>query len=359
MTPPPTEAEPMPPSGYFMPAEWSPQEAVWLSWPCNRDSAPETHEALQAKFGEIAAAIARFETVRINAEGAWHGRIRKSIEAKRGDMRRVELYEHPTNDVWCRDHGPIFVKHRETGGIALTDWGFNAWGGKFPPWDLDNQIPEHIAHALDLPRFASPMILEGGSIEGNGAGVLLTTEAVLLNKNRNPEWSRKEIETEIKRLLGVSAIFWLGSGIEGDDTDGHIDDITRFIREDVVLTMVERRADDANYHVLEQNRERLADLRTANASHVEVLTMEMPEPLVPRGGWRLDRLPGSYANFLILNGAVLVPIFNQTKRDASALGFLRECFPGREVIGVEASDLVFEGGAIHCISQQQPKAGHP
>lgn len=348
-------SEPASLSEYAMPAEWSPQEAVWLSWPCNRDSAPETHEVLQAKFGEIAAAISRFETVRINADGAWHKRIRQSIEAHRGDMARVELFEHPTNDVWCRDHGPIFVKHRETGALALTDWEFNAWGGKFPPWDLDNQIPERIAAALDLPRFASPMILEGGSIEVNGEGLLLTTEAVLLNKNRNPDWSRKDIEAEIQKLLGAQSIFWLGSGIEGDDTDGHIDDITRFIREDVVLTMVEKRDTDPNYHVLEQNRERLADLRTSSGGRVEVLTLEMPEPLVPRGGWRLDRLPASYANFLILNDAVLAPVFNQGKRDTRALGFIGECFPSREVIGVECSDLVFEGGALHCISQQQPR----
>ena len=340
-----------------MPAEWSPQEAVWLSWPCNRDSAPETHEVLQAKFGEIAAAISRFETVRINAEGAWHKRIQQSINAQRGDMKRVELHDHPTNDVWCRDHGPIFVKHRETGALALTDWQFNAWGGKFPPWNLDNEVPRRIGDTLELPRFESKMILEGGSIEVNGNSVLLTTEAVLLNKNRNRDWSRKEIEAEIKKLLGVQMIFWLGQGIEGDDTDGHIDDITRFVREDVIITMVEKRESDPNYRTLETNREKLADLRTVSGGKVEVLTLEMPEPLRPRGDWRLDRLPASYANFLIINDAVLVPIFNQGKRDAHALGFIGECFPGREVIGIEASDLVFEGGAIHCISQQQPRAG--
>jgi len=340
-----------------MPAEWTPQEAVWLSWPCNRESAPETHEALQAKFGRIAATISRFETVRINAEGAWHARIRQSIAAQGGDLAHVELFDHPTNDVWCRDHGPIFVKHRESGAVALTDWQFNAWGGKFPPWDLDNQIPQRMAETLNLPLFSSPMVLEGGSIEVNGDGLLLTTEAVLLNKNRNPDWSRKDIETEIKRLLGMTHIFWLGSGIEGDDTDGHIDDITRFIREDVVLTMVEKRATDVNYRVLEQNRERLADLRTASGGRIEVLTLEMPEPLVPRAGWRLDRLPGSYANFLIMNDAVIVPVFGQPEHDRRALGVIGECFPGREIAGIEASDLVIEGGAIHCISQQQPKAG--
>ncbi|HEY2573163.1 MAG TPA: agmatine deiminase family protein [Verrucomicrobiaceae bacterium] len=340
-----------------MPAEWSPQEAVWLSWPCNRGSAPETHEVLQAKFGEIAAIISHFESVRINAEGSWHKRIQQIIAAQGGDLRRVELFDHPTNDVWCRDHGPIFVKQRESGALALTDWQFNAWGGKFPPWDLDNQIPQRIGDALDLPRFESRMILEGGSIEVNGAGLLLTTEAVLLNENRNRDWSRHDVEAEIKRMLGMQTIFWLGRGIEGDDTDGHIDDITRFIREDVILTMVEKRQDDPNYHALEENREKLTDLRTTKGGRIEVLTMEMPEPLRPRGEWRLDRLPASYANFLIINGAVLVPVFDQGQRDDHALGFIGECFPGRRVIGIEAGELVFEGGAIHCISQQQPRAG--
>lgn len=342
-----------------MPAEWSRQEAVWLSWPCNKESAPETHQVLQAKFGEIAAAISHFEKVRINAAGDWHKRIHESIAEQQGDMANVELYEHPTNDVWCRDHGPIFVKHQETGDLAVTDWKFNAWGGKFPPWDLDNEVPERVAKVLDLPRFVSDMILEGGSIEVNGAGVLLTTEAVLLNKNRNVEWSRTDIEAEIKKLLGITSIFWLRSGIEGDDTDGHIDDITRFIQEDVVLTMVEKRENDPNSHVLQENKERLQDLRTAGGSRVEILTLPMPAPLTPSGGWRLDRLPASYANFLILNDAVLVPIFNQGKRDRNALGFINECFPGREIVGIECADLVFEGGALHCISQQQPKAGNP
>jgi agmatine deiminase len=344
---------------YFMPAEWSLQEAIWLSWPTNKDSAPETHEALQAKFGEIAAVISHFEKVRINAAGDWHKRIHQSIAGQHGEMGNVELYEHPTNDVWCRDHGPIFVKDKESGALAVTDWQFNAWGGKFPPWNLDNEVPERVAQALDLPRFSSSMILEGGSIEVNGDGVLLTTEAVLLNKNRNVEWTRKDIEAEIKKFLGISSIFWLPAGIEGDDTDGHIDDITRFIREDVVLTVLEKRETDANYRVLRENRERLEDLRTADGSRVEILSMGMPAPLTPSGGWRLDRLPASYANFLIINGAVLVPVFNQGKRDQQALGLIGECFPGRKIIGIESSDIVFEGGALHCISQQQPKAGKP
>ena len=338
-----------------MPAEWCPQEAVWLSWPCNKESAPATYDALQDKFGEIAAAISRFERVRINAPAAQHHSIRLHIMDYEGELDQVALYDHPTNDVWCRDHGPIFVKHGETGKLSITDWQYNAWGGKFPPWDLDNQIPARIAEALKLPSQSSKMILEGGSIEVNGQGVLITTEAVLLNKNRNPDWTKAQIEAELRRMLGVESIFWLGQGIAGDDTDGHIDDITRFVREDAVLTMVEASASDANYRTLEENKERLQDLRTRDGGSVTLIELEMPAPLIPKKkDWRLDRLPASYANFLILNNAVLVPTFKQRKADKKALGVIADCFPGREVIGIECQDLLFEGGALHCISQQQP-----
>lgn len=345
------------PDQYHMPAEWQPQEAVWLSWPCNKASAPQTFEALQEKFGEIAAHISMHEKVRINAPETEHHAIRLHIMDHEGDLGSVELYDHPTNDVWCRDHGPIFVKHNTTGEVAVTDWQFNSWGGKFPPYDLDNAIPEKVADALKLKRFASKLILEGGSIETNGHGVMLTTEAVLLNKNRNPDWSKKQIEDEIKKHLGVSNLFWLGKGIEGDDTDGHIDDITRFVKKDTVLTMVETHATDPNYKTLQENKEKLQDLRAADGSRMEIIELDMPNALTPKKGWRLDRLPASYANFLIINGAVLVPIFRQAKKDKNALGVIGELFPGREVIGVESSKLLYEGGALHCISQQQPKAG--
>jgi len=345
------------PDQYHMPAEWQPQEAVWLSWPCNKASAPQTFEVLQDKFGEIAAHISNHQKVRINAPETEHHGIRLHIMDHEGDLSMVEMYDHPTNDVWCRDHGPIFVKHNTTGEIALTDWKFNAWGGKFPPFDLDNEIPKRVAEALKMPRFASDMILEGGSIETNGHGVMLTTEAVLLNKNRNPDWSKKDIEAELKKHFGVKTVFWLKSGIEGDDTDGHIDDITRFVRKDTVLTAVETHSSDVNYKTLEENKERLQDLRTADGSKVEIIDLPMPNPLTPKKNWRLDRLPASYANFLVINGAVLVPIFRQAKNDKNALGIISELFPGREIISVECSKLIYEGGALHCISQQQPKAG--
>jgi agmatine deiminase len=340
---------------WFFPAEWTTQEAVWLSWPLNEQTWPGRLRELQQKFALVAATISRFQKVHINADASAHRQILADIAAQGGDPSHVVLFPHPTNDVWCRDHGPIFLMNRVTGEVAVTDWQFNAWGGKFPPWDLDNEIPKRVAESLGLQRFASPMILEGGAIEVNGAGLLLTTEAVLLNPNRNVDWSRERIENELREILGVETVFWLRQGIEGDDTDGHIDDMTRFFREDALVTSVGESGDDANARVLQENRERLQELRTPSGGRLDIIDLPMPEPLSATA-WRLEQLPASYANFLIINDAVLAPVFAQTERDDRALGILRECFPGREVIGIDCRDLVYEGGALHCISQQQPKA---
>ena len=228
-------------AGFSMPPEWSPQEAVWLSWPVEdpRHWGGAKREMIWAKFAEIAAAISRFEPVRINAPGADHAAIAAACNRAKAVPERVQLFDHPHNDVWCRDHGPIFVKHATTGEVAVTDWEFNAWGGKFPPWDLDNAIPGRIAASLGKRCFKGGMILEGGAIEINGAGQLLTTEAVLLNPNRNPDLSREEIEQLLRDGLGVSEILWLKQGIEGDDTDGHIDDLARFIDPQTILACID------------------------------------------------------------------------------------------------------------------------
>jgi agmatine deiminase len=344
------------PTNYRLPAEFEKQEAIWLSWPTNKESCPKTYNRLQDKFGEIAATISRYERVRINAPMLAHMGIRLSIADNEGDLSQVDLYEHPTNDVWCRDHGPIFIKHRETGEVAITDWEFNAWGGKFPPYDLDNGIPAKAAEVLGLERFSSKMVLEGGAIETNGLGLLITTEAVLLNKNRNPKMSKADVEKELKGMLGVDTVFWLKEGIAGDDTDGHVDDLVRFIREDALICMVEHRETDPNFRALKDIRERLDDLRTPEGKKFEIIEVEMPLAVEVKD-WRLSRLPASYANFLILNNAVLVPVFGQKKRDAQAEDIIAECFPGREVISVTSKDLIMEGGALHCISMQEPKAG--
>ena len=342
------------PQNYRLPAEFEPQEAIWLSWPANKESCPKTYHKLQDKFGEIASTISRYERVRINAPVLAHMNIRLSIADNEGDLSQVDIYENTTNDVWCRDHGPIFIKHKETGKVAITDWEFNAWGGKFPPFDLDNAVPAKAAAALKMDRFTSKMVLEGGAIETNGKGVLITTEAVLLNKNRNPGMSKADVEKELKAMLGVESIFWLKNGIAGDDTDGHIDDMVRFVREDAVICMIETKETDPNFKVLKENRERLSDLRTMSGEKVEVIEIEMPQAIEVKD-WRLSRLPASYANFLIVNNAVLVPMFGHKKKDPMAEDKIAECFPGREIISVACKDLVMEGGALHCIAMHQPK----
>lgn len=342
-------------AGFSMPPEWSRQDAVWLSWPVAdaRHWGGAKHDMMRAKFAEIAAAISRHETVRINAPGTSHAAIAAACNRAKALPERVELFDHPHNDVWCRDHGPIFVKHQTTGEVAVTDWGFNAWGGKFPPWDLDDAIPGRIATALGLRVFKGGMILEGGAIEINGAGQLLTTETVLLNPNRNPLLTRSEVERLLRDGLGVTEILWLHQGILGDDTDGHIDDLARFVDAQTILASVERDPTSPNRQVLADNLARLRSFRGSNGNHFSVVEIPLPEACeVP--GWRLPVLPASYVNFLIVNDGVLVPTFRQQKNDGAALGLIRELFPGRQITGIDCLDLVEEGGSLHCISQQQP-----
>lgn len=344
------------PSGsYRMPAEWEPQEAIWLSWPVNPDYWTGKQDRIQELFAQITTIISRHQPVRINAPDSLHTAIQKRLTEADAVMERVTLFPHPNNDVWCRDHGPLFVKN-DTGDVAITDWVFNGWGDKFEPYNLDNQIPGHIAKALDLPKFDGGMVLEGGSIEVNSCGQLLTTEAVLLNPNRNPDLSQAEIESQLRSKLGVQEFFWLGQGIEGDDTDGHIDDLARFVNDSTLVLSWEKDANSPNHRTLHENRERLQDFRTPDGSNTEVIEIPLPQPCeVP--GWRLPVLPASYVNFLFLNTAVLVPTFGQRKHDIKAAGILGELIPDREIIPVPCLDLVREGGALHCISQQQPAAG--
>ena len=335
------------------PAEWEKQESVWMSWPDRKDLWQGGIERMHEALTSVIAAIVPAAPLSLNATAALHPFIAKKLAAAGVDLSRVRFFDHPVNDVWCRDHGGIFVKNRQSGALALRDWQFNSWGGKFAPWDLDNQIPARMASSLTLPYESSSLILEGGAIEGNGADLLITTEAVLLNENRNPQWSKAQIEDEIRRMLGVKEVFWLGEGIEGDDTDGHVDDMVRFCQEDALLAIREKNSSSPNYRVLEENWERLADIRTVSGGKIERLELPMPEPL-RAADWRLEQLPASYANFLIVNDRVLVPIFAQESCDGRALGIISEAFPRHEVVGVDARHLVFEGGAIHCITQQQP-----
>jgi agmatine deiminase len=280
-------------------------------------------------------------------------------------MERITFYHVPTNEPWCRDHGPIFLTRDERwslapepghavrleGGpapLAVVDWDYNAWGNKYPPFDLDEVVPTRLAEILKLPVFYPHMILEGGSIDVNGSGALLTSESCLLNKNRNPNLSRDEIEQRLRDYLGVSEILWLGDGIAGDDTDGHIDDLTRFVSERTIVTVVEENRADENYAPLQENLKRLREIEIGGRK-LDILTLPMPKKIVREG----LRLPASYANFYIANTRVLVPTFADSN-DEAALSVLRECFPDRRVTGIDCCELIWGLGTFHCLTQQQP-----
>jgi agmatine deiminase len=334
-----------------MPAEWEPHEATWISWPqpdCN--SFPESYDRVIPTFVKMAEALAESEIVRINVSGAEQEKtVRKLLRSC--PPERVEYFHIPTDEPWCRDHGPIFVKRDKSPQLAVLNFGFNAWGYKLSPFDEDNAVPPAIAKALGLPVFNfDHFILEGGSIDTNGQGTLLTTESCLLNPNRNPALDRTAIEKKLRDKLGVKKILWLGDGIEGDDTDGHVDDITRFIGPSTVVTAVEEDEHDPNFEPLQRNLDRLHTMRLADGEPLHVLTLPMPTRIMREG----QRLPASYANFYIANSVVLLPVFNE-HNDSWAVSALHEAFPDRRIVPIDCRELIWGLGAFHCLTQQQPQ----
>lgn len=334
--------------GYVMPPEWAPHQGTWFSWPHNPATWPGKLAGAERALAAAVAVLSRHERVFLNVLDANHADHVRGLLPDDARHDAISFVPIRTNDAWCRDHGAIFVFDPE-GALTALDFGFNAWGGKYLPFDLDDAVPPQMAARLGVPVVKVDHILEGGSIDTNGAGVVLTTEQCLLNPNRNPGRSRAEIEALLARWLGTPNVCWLGDGIVGDDTDGHVDDITRFVAADVIVTAVEPDGRDANHRPLAENRERLDDLRLADGARPRIVELPMPEPQFHRG----ERLPASYANFLIANGVVLVPIF-ACARDGQALDVLRGCFPGREVIGIDCRDVVVGLGTLHCLSQQVP-----
>jgi agmatine deiminase len=335
--------------GYRLPAEWEPHEATWLSWPHNRDSWPGVFAGVEPAMIAFVRALAECEPVYVNVLDAAHERHVRALLAKAAPSERLRFFRIPTNDAWCRDHGAIFVTRAGREPRLAVDFDYNAWGGKYPPFDRDRLVGRQMAEELETPRFAQPdVVLEGGSIEVNGAGALLTTEQCLLNPNRNPTLSRADIERLLRRSFGVTEILWLGDGIEGDDTDGHIDDLTRFVAPRRVVTVMEPDARDKNHEPLEANRRRLAEL-TVGGGPLEVVELPMPEPQHLED----QRLPASYANFYVANGAVLVPVFG-CKQDAAACSILADCFPGRRVLPIDCRVIVAGLGTLHCLTQQVP-----
>ena len=338
---------------YRMPAEWEPHEATWISWPqpdCN--SFPGSYDRVLPTFIKMVEALAESEIVRINVSGVEQEKaVRKLLRSCPPD--RVEYFHIPTDEPWCRDHGPIFVKRDKSPQLAVLNFGFNAWGYKLSPFDEDNAVPPAIAKALGLPAFNfEHFILEGGSIDTNGQGTLLTTESCLLNPNRNPTLDRTSIEKKLRDKLSVKKILWLGDGIEGDDTDGHVDDITRFIGPSTVITAVEEDEHDPNFEPLQQNLDRLHTMRLADGEPLHVLTLPMPTRIMRDG----QRLPASYANFYIANSIVLLPVFNE-HNDSWAVSALHEAFPNRRIVPIDCRELIWGLGAFHCLTQQQPAVG--
>jgi agmatine deiminase len=331
-----------------MPAEWEPHVATWLSWPRREGiSFPDSFDRVMPTLQAMVAALIESEQVCINVcNGAHEAEAREVLRGL--PMERISFHVVTTNEPWCRDHGPIFVTRRLDPKLAVVDWDYNAWGNKYPPFDSDEVAPTRVAKILDVPLFYPGMILEGGAIDVNGASALLTTESCLLNKNRNPNLSREEIEQRLRDYLGVRDILWLGDGIAGDDTDGHIDDLARFVSHQMVITVVEENRDDENYEPLQKNLARLQAMKISGCE-LEVITLPMPKKIMREG----LRLPATYANFYIANTSVLVPTFADPSDDL-ALSILRKCFPDRRVIGIDCRELIWGLGAFHCLTQQQP-----
>jgi agmatine deiminase len=338
-----------------MPAEWEPHRGTWLSWPHKEASWPGKFGPVPGIFARMVRHLADGEEVHINVAGpAMEQEVRRLLADQGAGSGNVFFHYNPTNDAWCRDHGPIFLQ-RDVAGVreqAVVDWTFNAWGGKYPPYDLDDVIPARIASEYGLPVFSPGIVMEGGSIDVNGRGTLLTTEACLLNPNRNPTLDRQAIEGYLRAYFGVSHILWLGDGIAGDDTDGHVDDLTRFVDPRTVVTVVEDDPGDENYEPLQANLERLRGMRDQDGRPLRVVPLPMPRALYHEG----QRLPASYANFYVANGLVLLPTYDP-ERDDEARTALQSCFPDREVVGIDCTDLVWGLGACHCVSQQWPSLG--
>jgi len=341
--------------GFHMPAEWHPHQSTWLSWPKDPETWPDRVSQVEEIYLQMLAALAPHEIVNLLVDDVETEQI---VRGKCGPAIAANIHFHHvrTVDAWIRDYGPNFLLG-PNGELAYNDWIFNAWGNKYEELKKDDSIPSRLEPILKLRRFAPGIVMEGGSIEVNGAGCVLTSEQCLLNPNRNPELSQAEIEQYLKDYLGVTKVLWLGEGIVGDDTDGHIDDIARFVAANVIVCAVEEDPADANYKILQDNLKRLKSMAGADGKSFDVVTLPMPgivggESTTARD---LERLPASYANFYIANSVVLAPVFGHAN-DARAVETLQKFFPTRRVVPINCEPLVWGMGTIHCVTQQQPQS---
>ena len=338
-------------AGYYFPAEFALHTATWLSWPHNPETWPGKIETVYQPYAQFIRTLTASEYVHINVADASMEQSAKDILLRQSvSLERIRFYHHPTNDAWCRDHGPAFLINPDSRQPkVIVDWGHNAWGGKYPPFDLDDKIPTLIGEAYGIPVYHPGIIMEGGSVDFNGTGTLITSTSCLLNPNRNPHLTKMQIEQYLISYYGVEQILWVDHGIDGDDTDGHIDDTVRFFNSDSVITVIEHNKHDVNYAPLKENLKQLQSMELLNGRTLNIVEVPMPDPVF----YSDQRLPASYANFYISNLHVIVPTF-RCKRDDEALTIIQRCFPERTVIGIDSTDLIWGLGSFHCLSQQEP-----
>ena len=344
--------------GYSFPAEWEAHRGTWFSWPRPEGiSFPDKYHTVPENLARIIREITPREEVHINVPNGNYERIvKEQLKAGGCELRNVFFHQIKTNESWCRDHGPAFVlkspgRRGAKAKAAIVDWGFNAWGGKYPPYDDDDAVPTRIAEEFKMPVFYPGIVMEGGAVDFNGAGTVLTTESCLLNKNRNPELSKEQIEQYLKDYYGQQHVCWLGEGIVGDDTDGHVDDLARFINPTTIVVAVEDDPKDENYRILRENVRRCRLLKDQDGRPFEVVEIPMPGVVEHDS----QRLPATYVNFYFVNGAILVPTYRHRKNDKKALDLLARALPKRQAIGIDCVELIWGLGAIHCLTQQQPR----
>ncbi|MEQ1624506.1 MAG: agmatine deiminase family protein [Sediminibacterium sp.] len=337
--------------GYKFPAEFAPHLATWLSWPHKEASWPGKIDSIYPNYAQFIKYLTLGEEVRINVVDETMKSFAIGHLNKAGvDLAKVSFFMHPTNDAWCRDHGPAFlINESAPDRKVIVDWNYNAWGNKYPPYDLDDVIPTLIGKHFNLPVFHPGIVMEGGSVEFNGKGSLMTSKACLLNENRNPHLNQSQIEGYLCNFYGVDQILWVDDGIVGDDTDGHIDDTVRFVNEDTVITVVESDQQDENYEFLQTNLKQLKAMRLINGKQLNIVELPMPDAVI----YEDQRLPASYANFYISNNHVIVPTF-RSDNDDKALQIIAQCFPKRETVGIDSTDIIWGLGSFHCLSQQEP-----
>lgn len=337
--------------GYYFPAEWHTHTATWLSWPHKNESWPGTINHVYPYYTQFIKALSESENVCINVnDETMKAFAFDHLQKADVNLSKVRFYIHPTNDAWCRDHGPAFlINPIAEQKKVIVDWKYNAWGNKYPPYDLDDLIPTLIAKDYNLPVFYPEIIMEGGSVEFNGKGTLLTSRSCLLNSNRNAHLTQTQIEEYLINYYGVSQILWVDDGIVGDDTDGHIDDTIRFVNQDTVLTVVEKNKLDDNYDLLQRNLLQLQQMRLLDGKQLNIVELPMPNAVSYNG----QRLPASYANFYIANKFVIVPTY-RCKHDDEALDIIQQCFSDRNIIGIDSTEIIWGLGSFHCLSQQEP-----